>query len=123
MYCSWFKWSNSKNAGIDGPKCDKCREGENLEHFPYCLGKVLILLIGKFINSRSSCNYWLLSHCLVSGHADFCTEKYPCKENEGDCESNDDCMPGFACGDSNCDSTDDVQYESWVDCCIDETLG
>ena len=49
------------------------------------------------------------------GGEDFCTTTNPCGEDEGDCDSIDDCQDGLACGSNNCPYS--LGFDSEVDCC------
>merc|ERR1712223_600730 len=48
-----------------------------------------------------------------------CTAGNLCDEDEGDCDSNDDCMPGLECQADSCpgDKFGDVFPAGQVDCC------
>lgn len=46
--------------------------------------------------------------------SDCCNAEYPCLENEGDCDSDDDCDSGLFCGENNCGK--DWPGSTW-DCC------
>ena len=49
------------------------------------------------------------------GDLGFCTKSYPCNENEGDCDKDEDCESGLFCGIDNCPES--LGYNSEVDCC------
>ena len=49
------------------------------------------------------------------GAEDFCTTDEPCKVDEGDCDSNDECKSHLFCGSNNC--PDSLGFSSSVDCC------
>ena len=57
--------------------------------------------------------------CTVSnGEIGFCNCN-TCSENEGDCNSHDECQVGLICGSNNCPSS--VGFDSEVDCCYKQT--
>ena len=45
------------------------------------------------------------------GGDDCCTPSNKCGEDEGDCDSDNDCQGGLKCGTNNC------QWGDWDDCC------
>ena len=47
-----------------------------------------------------------------------CTKHEPCEVNEGDCDSDEDCMGDLLCGQANCDA-DKFGYKSKTDCCYE----
>ena len=49
------------------------------------------------------------------GDEDFCTILNPCGQDEGDCDSQDECQTGLGCGSNNC--PDSLGFNSGVDCC------
>ena len=57
-----------------------------------------------------------LVNCTTVSNGDFgfcnCNT---CSENEGDCDSHDDCQDGLLCGSNNCPVS--LGYGSEVDCC------
>ena len=48
--------------------------------------------------------------CTESGHEHFCSQQFPCNENEGDCDFDDHCIGDLICGSNNC-------ANSSGDCC------
>jgi hypothetical protein len=48
--------------------------------------------------------------------AKCCTAEEPCRDGEGDCDSNDDCDDGLVCGQNNCNQFGDF-YHQKDDCC------
>ena len=52
----------------------------------------------------------------VVGDEDFCTTVNPCGQNEGDCDSHDECHTGLGCGLNNC--PDALGFNTGVDCCF-----
>ena len=51
---------------------------------------------------------------------DCCSSSNPCRENEGDCDNDDECLGHLKCGDGNhrednCNAT----FKSGADCCYD----
>ena len=46
---------------------------------------------------------------------------HPCWENDGDCDSDDECMDNYICGTNNCPEI--LGFESNVDCCYTSLLG
>ena len=67
---------------------------------------------------------------IPSGDWHCCTEANRCQENKGDCDNDDQCMPGLSCGHNNCkdlfptDSSENqtanqtVTLDSEADCCV-----
>ena len=49
-----------------------------------------------------------------NGDDEFCYCN-TCSENEGDCDSHDECQDGLACGSNNCPVS--LGFDSEVDCC------
>ena len=46
---------------------------------------------------------------------DFCTPENPCGEDQGDCDTHDECQDGLVCGSNNCPVS--LGFDSEVDCC------
>ena len=44
-----------------------------------------------------------------------------CGENQGDCDSNDECLDGLVCGLNNCPPS--LGHDNEVDCCYNATAG
>ena len=61
-------------------------------------------------NTPSLVNYATTSN----GDYEFCNCN-TCSENEGDCDSHDDCQSNYFCGSNNCLAS--LGYSSQVDCC------
>ena len=40
-----------------------------------------------------------------------------CRENEGDCDSDEDCLQGLKCGVDNCKQKSGLEWDSTDDCC------
>ena len=59
----------------------------------------------------------ILVNCtsVVNGEMGFCY-CHSCSENEGDCDSNEECQDGLACGSNNCPAS--LGFDSEIDCCI-----
>ena len=55
-----------------------------------------------------------------NGEIGFCNCN-TCSENEGDCESNEECQDGLICGSNNCPGL--LGFKTYVDCCSNVTLG
>ena len=59
---------------------------------------------------------------VTNGELGYCTMNYRCEENEGICETNDECAYGLACGMDNCpyhlglNSTFNCCYTPQLDC-------
>ena len=59
-----------------------------------------------YMSSLSECdNYWTC-----------CSSKNPCKEKEGDCDTNADCINDLTCGVHNCGPL----FPAHSDCCDNE---
>ena len=54
-------------------------------------------------------------HSTEVGDENFCTNVNPCEEDEGDCDSYEDCQTDLDCGSSNCPAS--LGLDSEVDCC------
>ena len=52
-----------------------------------------------------------------------CSIENPCKEKEGDCDSNDECEGELRCGQNNCNAihNDSTNFALLADCCINAT--
>ena len=57
---------------------------------------------------------------LVSGTIGFCA-CHSCTENEGDCDSHDECQGNLVCGSNNCLGSSNL--ESKLDCCYAPMIG
>ena len=55
------------------------------------------------------------------GDEDFCTTDSPCYEQEGDCDSHDECQDGLDCGSNNCIAS--LGFDAEIDCCYQVTFG
>ena len=55
------------------------------------------------------------------GDYGYCACNSNCAENEGDCDSNNECQNGQVCGTNNCPVSLGFYFE--VDCCYTPTLG
>ena len=67
-------------------------------------------------NCHSSLGFDSTTDCcfnLTIGDLGYCTTDYPCAEDEGDCDNDDQCIPGFVCGVDNCKSN----FTFSTDCC------
>ena len=69
-----------------------------------------------------NCNTLSLVNCATTsnGEIGFCNCN-TCSENEGNCDSNDECQDGLYCGSNNCPAS--LSFDSEVDCCYQPTLG
>ena len=54
------------------------------------------------------------------GDIDFCSESYPCGEDQGDCDTHIECNTGLTCGTDNCPSH--LGFSSTVDCCTSKSI-
>ena len=54
---------------------------------------------------------------LCKGWKDCCKDTKLCGYNEGDCDNNKECQPGFYCGENNCDG---VGFGNNADCCTNK---
>ena len=61
--------------------------------------------------------------CYMPGLGDehFCSTINNCGDNEGDCDSNDECQDGLACGANNCHVS--LGFANDTDCCYMPALG
>ena len=50
------------------------------------------------------------------GDENFCATGITCGENEGDCDSHNECQSNHFCGSNNCPAS--LGFDSEVDCCI-----
>ena len=80
------------------------------------------MILFKHCSLRMKFNYNTLSivNCAAAsnGEIGFCNCN-TCSENEGDCNSHDECQVGLICGSNNCPSS--VGFDSEVDCCYKPT--
>ena len=51
----------------------------------------------------------------ILGDEHFCSSGIPCGEDEGDCDSHDECKDGLSCGSNNC--MESLSFNYGVDCC------
>ena len=51
------------------------------------------------------------------GGDDCCNESNKCEEDEGDCDSDQDCKDGLICGSKNCNYDSGFEWDSSDDCC------
>ena len=72
-------------------------------------------------NCRSSLGFESFYDCCYSLEEDFCTIENPCGVDQGDCDSNVECLDGLVCGLNNC--PDSLGYDSEVDCCFGTIVG
>ena len=95
-------------CGVDEGDCDSHEEcQENL----ICGSDNCLNLLG--FDQETDCCY--NNSQLVVGDEDFCTSKTPCQQDQGDCDTHDDCMNELLCDAKNC--ADSLGFESEVDCC------
>ena len=85
------------------------------------------------IHPANPANFAALADCCVeketcnwSGTSDAdtwscCTDSAKCNENEGDCDSDDQCIDGLICGEDNCISVNS-NFDPAADCCIQPDL-
>ena len=63
-----------------------------------------------------------LSGCHPSKSHDWycCSSKFPCKEGHGDCDKDDECLPGLKCGFNNCRAmhNNNKKIHLGMDCCV-----
>ena len=70
------------------------------------------------VNCPASLGFDLDTDCcyqIVVGDEDFCTTVNPCGQDEGDCNSNEECQTGFECNTAICPSV--ITNNSLIDCC------
>ena len=65
---------------------------------------------------KFNCNTLSLVNCATASNGDdeFCYCN-TCSENEGDCDSHDECQDGLFCGSNNCPAS--LGFDSEIDCC------
>ena len=63
-----------------------------------------------------NCNTLFLVNCetVSNGEIGFCNCN-TCSENEGDCNSHDECQDGLSCGSNNCLAS--LGFDTEDDCC------
>ena len=99
---------NENLCAVDEGDCDAHEEcQENL----ICGSDNCLNLLG--FDQETDCCY--NNSQLVVGDEDFCTSKTPCQQDQGDCDTHDDCMNELLCDAKNC--ADSLGFESEVDCC------
>ena len=64
-------------------------------------------------------SFVFLADC-ANGDIGFCNCR-SCSENEGDCDSHNECQDGLACGSSNCPAS--LGFDSDIDCCYQPSVG
>ena len=52
---------------------------------------------------------------------DFCTSENPCRKDQGDCDTHDECQDGLFCESNNC--PDYLGFDTEYDCCYAPTVG
>ena len=72
-------------------------------------------------NCRNFLGFPYQYDCCYSEEEDFCTLENPCTENQGDCDSNSDCLNELVCGFDNCPHS--IDYDTKVDCCYNASIG
>ena len=72
-------------------------------------------------NCRISLGFESFYDCCYSLEEDFCTIENPCGVDQGDCDSNVECLDGLVCGLNNCPISHG--YDSEVDCCYNFSVG
>ena len=83
--------------------------------------KSLFCIHSSYKTLKLHVNFFSVNCANVSiGHIAYC-QCYPCGENDGDCDSDDDCMGNSTCGTNNCPI--DLGFESNVDCCYTSMPG
>ena len=56
--------------------------------------------------------------CTCYGDSDCCTTEFPCREDGGDCDDDDECNEGLSCGTDNCQFwLTEHNFNSKNDCC------
>ena len=65
----------------------------------------------------------------INGDLNYCQEDHQCGQEEGDCDNDNECQNGLACGSSNCPwvrtfNSPDVQgFNTSIDCCYKPDVG
>ena len=54
------------------------------------------------------------------GGKDCCKKENRCGENEGDCDSDEDCSNGLTCGNDNCKAINGFGWDITDDCCVEK---
>ena len=72
-------------------------------------------------NCRSALGFHSHYDCCYSLEEDFCTFENPCSVDQGDCDSNVDCLDKLECGFNNCPAS--IDYDAEVDCCYGSIVG
>ena len=52
-----------------------------------------------------------------AGDDDCCSQGRKCNEGEGDCDGDNNCMPGLRCGTENCRIKSGYYWDDEDDCC------
>ena len=99
------------NGDYDFCYCNKCSENEG-----HCdsHGDCQVGLACGSSNCTASLGFDSDIDCCYQpsvGDEHFCTNTNPCGEDEGDCDSHDECNDGLICGSNNC------PFSSDTDCC------
>jgi len=104
--------------------CGPCEEGEgDCDTSADCIeGLICTNNVGDeygFESTIDVCQFYSVDDCdQLHGDWDFCFLCGPCDEGEGDCDSNEECLPGLICSDN---VGEDYGFESSVDVCVTNT--
>ena len=63
------------------------------------------------------------SFVVCTGGDECCTSSNLCDIDEGDCDSDDNCILGLKCGDNNCPTKTGLKWDLNDDCCYKPTKG
>ena len=80
------------------------------------MSNLALFNIGRRQCIFKSCLQNFFSGC--RGASDCCTVGEKCNEGEGDCDGDDECMPGLRCGKHNCRIKSGYDWGSDDDCCF-----
>ena len=71
----------------------------------------LVILVNTIHLTTSGC----------TGGESCCTKDNKCNEQEGDCDSDKDCIDGLKCGTFNCVNKSGLEWDSEDSCCYDQS--
>ena len=77
---------------------------------------IIAVEITTFIKFRKSI-ITTTFYAVCKGGDSCCTRLDKCGEDEGDCDSDDECQYGLKCGEDNCSQKSGFLWEPTDDCC------
>ena len=78
--------------------------------------KLVLFVLNRHLNT-------FITGTLCNGRSSCCIPGIPCREGEGDCNTNLDCMEGLVCGHNNCPKKSGQNWDLADDCCYKPPKG